>query len=93
VACGAWRRDGEDGVAEIKRMYTAPTARGRGLARRVLAAVESSAREYGRRRIVLKTGDRLVEAIRRYESVGYLRIPNFGFYRDHPGCVPLGRDL
>jgi GNAT superfamily N-acetyltransferase len=94
VACGAWRSHREDGaVAEIKRMFTAPSARGRGQARRVLAAVEDSAREHGRRRIVLETGDRQPEAIKLYESAGYQRIPNFGFYRDHPGCVSLGRDL
>jgi GNAT superfamily N-acetyltransferase len=94
VACGAWRSHGEDGTtAEIKRMYTAPHVRGRGLARAVLGTVERSAREHGRRRAVLETGDRQQEAIRLYESVGYRRIPNFGYYRDHPGCISLGRDL
>lgn len=94
VACGGWRSHGEDGaVAEIKRMYTAPVARRRGLARAVLTRVEESAREHGRRRIVLETGDRQPEAIKLYESAGYRRIPNFGYYRDHPGCISLGREL
>jgi GNAT superfamily N-acetyltransferase len=94
VAAGAWRSHGDDGtVAEIKRMYTAPAARGRGLARAVLAAVEDSARRHGRRQIVLETGDRQPEAIRLYESAGYRRIPNFGYYAGHPGCVSLGREL
>jgi GNAT superfamily N-acetyltransferase len=94
VACGAWRSHGAGGaIAEIKRMYTAPAARGRGLARRVLAEVETSAREHRRRRMVLETGDRQPEAIKLYGSAGYQRIPNFGFYRDHPGCVCLGREL
>jgi GNAT superfamily N-acetyltransferase len=94
VACGAWRSHGEDGaIAEIKRMYTAPEARGRGLARAVLGAVERSAREHGRSRIVLETGDRQPEAIKLYKSAGYRPIPNFGYYRNEPGCVSLGRDL
>jgi GNAT superfamily N-acetyltransferase len=94
VACGAWRsHDGDRTTAEIKRMYTVPAARGRGLARAVLAAVEESARENGRRAVVLETGDRQPEAIKLYESAGYRRIPNFGFYADHPGCVSLGREL
>jgi GNAT superfamily N-acetyltransferase len=94
VACGAWRSHGGDGTtAEIKRMYTVPAARGRGLARAILATVERSAREHGRRAIVLETGDRQPEAIKLYESAGYRRIPNFGFYADHPGCVSLGRQL
>lgn len=94
VGCGGWRRYGDDGrVAELKRMYTAPAARGRGVARRVLAAVEESARSAGRRRMILECGDRQPEAIALYTSCGYQPIPHFGFYRDAPGVVSLGRDL
>ncbi|SCL20283.1 GNAT family N-acetyltransferase [Micromonospora inyonensis] len=94
VGCGGWRSHGDTGeVAEVKRMYTAPAARGRGVARAVLAAVERSARERGRKRIVLECGDRQPEAIAMYEAAGYERIPNFGYYRDAPGCVSFGRTL
>ncbi|BCL16190.1 GNAT family N-acetyltransferase [Micromonospora sagamiensis] len=94
VGCGGWRSHGDTGeAAEVKRMYTAPAARGRGVARTVLAAVERSARERGRKRIVLECGDRQPEAIAMYEAAGYERIPNFGYYRDAPGCVSFGRTL
>lgn len=94
VACGAWRSHGDDGtIAEIKRMYTVPAARGRGIARAVLSTVEHSAREHGRRQTVLEAGDRQPEAVSLYRSAGYRTIPNFGYYRDHPGCISLGRDL
>lgn len=94
VACGAWRRHGDGGtVAELKRMYTDPTARGRGLARLVLAAVEESARAHGRTRMILECGQRQPEAIALYKSCGYQPIPHFGFYRDEPDVVSLGRDL
>ncbi len=94
VGCGGWRSHGDDGViAELKRMYTAPVARGRGVARSVLAAVEGSAREQGRRRIILECGDRQPEAVAMYTSAGYERIPNFGFYKDAPGCLSFGRTL
>lgn len=94
VGCGGWRSHGEAGeTAELKRMYTDPTVRGRGVARRVLAAVERSAREYGRKRLILECGDRQPEAIALYEASGYQRIENFGFYRDEPGCVSYGRVL
>jgi GNAT superfamily N-acetyltransferase len=94
VACGAWRSHGENGmVAEIKRMYTAPAARGRGLARAVLARVEQSAREHGRGRMILETGLRNHESVQLYESAGYRRIPNFGYYRDDPQCLSYARDL
>jgi GNAT superfamily N-acetyltransferase len=92
VACGAWRSRREDD-AEIKRMYTQPAARGRGLARAVLAAVEQSAREHGRRRTVLETGGRQPEAINLYQAAGYRRIPDFGYYRDEPDVQSYGKDL
>jgi GNAT superfamily N-acetyltransferase len=94
AACGAWRSHGGEGTtAEIKRMYTAPHARGRGLGRALLAAVEDSAREHGRRRMILETGGRNQEAVTLYESVGYARIPNFGYYRNEPDCLSYARDL
>lgn len=92
VGCGGWRSHGAD-TAELKRMYTAPAARGRGVARGVLAAVERSAREQGRKRMVLECGDKQPEAIAMYTAAGYERIPNFGFYKDHEGCVSFGRTL
>ncbi|MFI6286140.1 GNAT family N-acetyltransferase [Streptomyces sp. NPDC051018] len=92
VASGGWRsqrRNGEgyeDGDAELKRMYVVPQARGLGLARRVLAALEADARAVGRSRMVLETGDRQPEAITLYVSSGYMPSPvKFGHYREHPG--------
>jgi GNAT superfamily N-acetyltransferase len=94
VGCAGWRGHGESGeVAELKRMYTAPAARGRGVARRVLAAVEQSARDQGRKRMVLECGDKQPEAIAMYRSSGYGRIENFGYYRDSPNCISFGRAL
>ena len=94
VGCGGWRSHGADGdTAELKRMYTDPAARGRGVARAVLGAVERSARDHGRKRIVLECGDKQPEAIAMYTSSGYERIPNFGYYKDAPGCLSYGRTL
>jgi GNAT superfamily N-acetyltransferase len=94
VGCGGWRSHGDAGdTAELKRMYTSPQARGRGVARAVLAAVERSAREHGRKRLVLECGDKQPEAIAMYTSAGYERIANFGFYKDEPGCISFGRAL
>ncbi|MEU4210211.1 GNAT family N-acetyltransferase [Streptomyces sp. NPDC026206] len=101
VATGGWRAmesNGEgyaDGDAELKRMYVAPQARGLGLARRILAALEDSAREAGRIRMVLETGNKQPEAIALYTSSGYVpAVPKFGLYRtyDSSRCFskPLG---
>ena len=91
IGCAGWRRHGED--AELKRMFTTKAARGRGLGRRLLAVVEQSAREAGCRRVVLETGDRQPEAIGLYESAGYTRIPDFGYYKDHQGVLSYAKAL
>jgi GNAT superfamily N-acetyltransferase len=91
IGCAGWRRHGDD--AELKRMFTAKAARGRGLARRMLAAVEESARTAGLRRVILETGDRQPEAVRLYESAGYRRIEDFGYYRGHEGVLSYAKML
>lgn len=94
VGCAGWRSHGDDGtVAELKRMYTTPEARGRGVARRLLAEVEWSARGYGRTRMILECGNRQPEAITLYTRSGYQRIDDFGYYRDEPDVLSFGRDL
>ncbi|WP_237724806.1 GNAT family N-acetyltransferase [Deinococcus alpinitundrae] len=66
--------------AEIKRMYTQPGARGRKLGRAVLDGLIVWAREHGLGEVVLETGDLQAAAIGLYESAGFKRIPNFGYY-------------
>ncbi|MGW7349694.1 GNAT family N-acetyltransferase [Streptomyces sp. NPDC054784] len=89
VATGGWRaqEDGETGYApgdaEIKRMFVIREVRGQGLARRILAALEDSAREAGRTRMVLETGTEQPEAMALYASSGYAPTPKFGYYRFH----------
>lgn len=90
LATGGWRamdatpEGHRDGDAELKRMYVVPEARGRGLARRILAALEESARAAGRTRMVLETGSKQPEAIGLYLSEGYEPTEKFGYYRCEP---------
>jgi ribosomal protein S18 acetylase RimI-like enzyme len=98
VATGAWRRSqvvafGTAATAEIKRMYVVPRARARGLAHRMLAHLERSAREAGAEAVVLETGMRQPEAIALYESSGYTPVPAFGYYRDEPLSRCFGKRL
>ncbi|SEE24689.1 Acetyltransferase (GNAT) family protein [Streptomyces sp. 3213] len=87
VATGGWRSQdangegNEDGDAELKRMFVIEQARGRGLARRMLAALEENARAAGRVRMVLETGTKQPEAIALYTSSGYEPCVKFGYYR------------
>jgi GNAT superfamily N-acetyltransferase len=92
VGCGAIRKI-EEGVGEIKRMFVLPTARGQGVGRAVLAAVEDEARRLGLRRLLLETGERQSEALVLYERSGYARIPPFGEYVGSPLSICLGKDL
>src|SRR5690348_11026613 len=86
VGCGGWRsRPGSDELAEVKRMYVAPEARGRGVAMALLRALEDTAREAGRKRMVLETGHRQPEAIALYHKAGYERIEDFGYYKGYDG--------
>lgn len=89
VASGGWRTQDTndmgyaDGDAELKRMFVASEARGLGLARRILAALEEDARAAGRTRMVLETGTAQPEAMALYASSGYELCPKFGYYRDY----------
>lgn len=99
VASGGWRAQDtspegfSDGDAEVKRMFVVQEARGRGLARRLLAELEATATAAGRRRMVLETGLKQPEAIRLYESSGYLPVDKFGYYREHELSVCMGKPL
>ena len=91
VGCAGWRL--HDGDAELKRMFTLASARGKGVARKLLAAIEDSARLAGCRRVILETGDKQPEAIGLYESAGYRRIEDFGYYKGYDGVLSYARDL
>jgi GNAT superfamily N-acetyltransferase len=80
TAAGGGFRFHADGVCEVKRMWTRPGYRRRGLAVRVLDALEDEARSAGYRRLVLETGPRQPEAAALYETRGYTRIPYYGHY-------------
>jgi GNAT superfamily N-acetyltransferase len=76
VGCGALKLlDGETG--EIKRMWIAPEVRGRGLARRLLAALEDEARAMGIRKVRLDTNRALAEARSLYLKTGYREIDRY----------------
>lgn len=73
VGCAGLRRIGEQ-TGELKRMWISPAARGRGVARALLAHVEDLARSAGFTEIKLDTNKALIEAHTLYRSVGYREI-------------------
>jgi GNAT superfamily N-acetyltransferase len=94
VGCAGWRSHAEgDEIGEVKRLYVDPAARGTGVAVALMATVEESARDHGRRRMILECGAKQPEAIALYEKLGYQRIPDFGHYKGQPLVRSYGRDL
>ncbi len=83
AGCGAVKFfDGD--YAELKRMYTRPPFRGRGLARAMIRQLESRATMRGILVLRLETGIYQLEAIGLYERMGYKRIEPFGEYLPDP---------
>jgi len=72
------------GHAEMKRMFVRVEARGAGLGRRLLEALEDAARRQHIGRISLETGIRQPEAIGLYRAFGYRECPPFGGYSADP---------
>jgi GNAT superfamily N-acetyltransferase len=64
-------------LAEIKRLWVAPSARGLGLGRRLLEAAEQAARDLSVRILRLDTNSALPEASRLYHSTGWTEIERF----------------
>lgn len=93
IGCGAVRRiDAQTG--ELKRMYVAPAARGTGLGRRLVEALEAEARALGLWRLVLETGIRQHAAIALYRATGFEPIPLYGEYQSSPDTsLCLGKEL
>ncbi len=79
VAIGAIKKY-NDNTVEIKRMYTLPQARGKGLATKVLDELEAWAKELGNTRCILETGKKQPYAIALYHKTGYTIIPNYDQY-------------
>ncbi len=80
-------------AAEVKRMWTSPAHRRRGLARRVLQALEREAQTLGYRVLRLQTGALSTAAVALYETAGYRRIAPFGRYRSEPLAVAFEKQL
>jgi GNAT superfamily N-acetyltransferase len=87
AACGALMVhaavDGLD-VLEVKRMLVLPAFRGRGLSRLVLNRLEKVARQRQMQKLVLMCGPRQPEALRLYESHGFVRRSAYGKHTEHP---------
>lgn len=92
VAIGAYK-EFEPQVAEMKRMYTLPEYRGRGIAGRILTELENWAKEEGYTTSILETGHMQQDAIGLYKKMGYDFIENFGQYAGVDNSVCMQKSL
>ena len=90
VGCGAVVLGGEYG--EIKRMYVRPGSRGQGIAKALLAFLESQASLQGLTAFKLETGSKQSEAIDLYSRSGYVPCGPFGEYTEDPNSVFMSKD-
>jgi polar amino acid transport system permease protein len=92
VAGGAFRRY-DARTAELKRIWTHSAHRRRGLARRVVAELESEAARFGYDRIHLTTGPRQPEARGLYLSTGYTPLFDTEADPELIGALAFEKDL
>ena len=80
------------GIAEIKRLYVRPQARGQGVAKALVDALLKEAAELGYHEVKLDTLPQMETAIALYKSFGFADIPPYGSH-PYPGLVTLGKNL
>ena len=92
VGCGAIKEYKPD-TMEIKRMYTTPDRRGKGIASQVLRELETWASELSYTKCILETGKAQPEAIGLYEKNCYQIIPNYGQYAGIENSLCFEKDV
>jgi GNAT superfamily N-acetyltransferase len=92
VGIGAYK-EFEPNVAEIKRMYTLPEHRGKGIAKAILTELELWAKEENYTVAILETGCMQKDAIGLYHKLGYEITDNFGQYSGVANSVCMKKNL
>ena len=80
-----------DGYGELKRMYVHQDSRGKGVARDLLALLETSAIDAGTTAFKLETGPYQPDALAFYARNGYVRCERYGDYKDDPNSVFMSK--
>ena len=92
LGCGAIK-ELDSTTMEVKRMYTSPESRGKGIATRILSELEKWTEELSYEKCVLETGKRQPEAIQLYTKSGYKMIPNYGQYKGIANSICFEKKL
>lgn len=92
VGCGAFKFY-DQAVAEIKRMYVDPVARGNGIATKILTELETWAKEESYTSCILETGHKFPEAIALYKKNGFIITQNYGQYLGVADSICFQKDI
>lgn len=92
IGCGCFKKFNEE-AAEVKRMYVAPTHRGKGVSKMILRELENWAKENGYNKTILETGTAQKEAICLYKNSGYNIMENYGPYIEMKDSICFQKEL
>ena len=92
ISCGTIREYSPT-VTEVKRMYTLPENRSKGVATMVLNELEKWTSELSYHKCILETGKRQPDAIWLYKKNGYKIIPNYGKYLKMENSVCFEKEI
>ena len=92
LGCGAIKEYSLN-IMEIKRMYTLPESRGKGVAGKVIKELETWAAELSYEKCILETGKKQPEAIALYKKSGYKIIPNYGQYAEVENSLCFEKEI
>ncbi len=92
IGIGAYK-EFESKTVEIKRMYTLPEYRGKGIASKIIRELELWAKEENYTTSILETGLKQADALYLYQKLGYTIIENYGQYRGVENSVCMKKIL
>lgn len=92
VGIGAFK-EFDSKTVEIKRMYTVPESRGKGIASKIIHELELWAKEENYTTSILETGYKQADALYLYQKLGYTIIENYGQYKGVENSVCMKKLL
>lgn len=92
LGCGAVKLM-PDSYGELKRIYVVPQARGKGIGKAIIDALERFLLESSIPVARLETGIYQKESVALYEKCGYKRVSPFGTYCDDPLSIFMEKRL
>jgi len=92
IGCAGFKHYGND-TAEVKRVFIREDYRGKGLSKQLMDYLERHAKEKGIRKLILETGEPLVEAMELYRKIGYVITENYLYYENKPDSICMKKLL